>query len=150
MTIRVDIDRTIDAPIEDVFDRLVDLDAYDHWMSKDGLFRGTTKTSDGPISKGTEFRDSTRVGHLSGQVTEHEPPTRLAFRQTLSRRGSPIFESRPAYVLEPIDDGARTVVHHGARGDFHGAYQLLEPVFIPIARRERRLVLDSLQASLEA
>jgi uncharacterized protein YndB with AHSA1/START domain len=140
------VDRVINRPIEEVFDRLADINGYGDWMSRDGLFRDSQQVSDGPIEVGTEFYDRSSLGELRGEVTEFEQPRRLGFRQVLHRNDSPIFESRPSYVLEQTGEG--TAVHHHAEAEFRGIYKVLEPVAYFVARRERKRVLDSLESSL--
>lgn len=140
------MDRVIERPIEAVFDRLADIDGYRDWMSRDGLFGDSEQISEGPIDVGTEFYDISSLGRLRGEVTDFERSRRLGFRQVLRRKGTPIFESRPSYVLEPTAEG--TTVHHHAEAEFHGLFKILEPVGYFVARRERTRVLDSLERSL--
>lgn len=144
--IRFTLNRVIDHPIEEVFDQLADIDGYREWMSRDGLFRECVNTSKGRIDTGTQFYDQASFGRLQGEVTELTPPTRIAFRQVLRRNGTPIFESRPGYELKAV--GNRTAIRHVAEAELHGLYKLLEPLIYPIARAERKRVLDSLEDSL--
>jgi uncharacterized protein YndB with AHSA1/START domain len=148
--IRFQIDRTIERPIEDVFDRLADVDGYRDWMPDSGLFIDSVQATDEPVGVGAEYRDRSRIGTLPGRVVEFDRPVRLSFHQVLRRRHKTVFDSNPGYVLEPAGDGARTVVHHMARGELHGLFKLLTPVVALVARRERRRVVDALQRSLEA
>jgi len=47
----------IEHPIEQVFDRLVDIPGYADWMPKDGLFKDFHLESDEPIREGTVYLD---------------------------------------------------------------------------------------------
>lgn len=143
--IRFKIDRRIHQPIEDVFERIVDIHAYRHWMPQSWLFKGSETVDAGSIGEGTKFIDKTSLGTLPGVVTRFEPPRAIRFRQSFSRRGKTVFESRPGYVLEPVEDG--TVVHHLAEGEPYGALRFLEPVLCLMARLERRRTVNALERS---
>ena len=144
--IRFTLKRLIDRPIEEVFEQLADIDGYRDWMSREGLFRDSGKMSEGPTEEGTSFYDQARFGRLRGVVTELDSPNRIAFRQVLRRDDKPVFESRPSYTLKAVGNG--TSVRQTAEGELRGMYKLLEPVIYPIARSERKRVLDSLESSL--
>ena len=144
-TVRFESHVVVDRPIEEVFDRLADLPGYVRWMHHDGLFRGCVTTSDGPVRKGTTYRDATRMGTFVGEVVEYDAPTRLAFREQLSWFGSVLSEARPAYTLE--SDGTSTVVHHVAEGELYGWMRLMRPGAAWMADRERSRTLRSLQRS---
>ena len=137
----------IDAPIEDVFDRLADLSSYARWMHHDGLFRRCTLTSDPPVRLGTTYADATRMGTFDGEVVEYVRPTRLAFRETLRWFGRPVSEARTEYTLEA--DGGSTVVRHVAVGELFTWMRAMKPGAAWMADRERPRTLRSLGRSLE-
>lgn len=139
------IDGTVDRPIEEVFERLVDIDDYRNWMDRSWLFMDTGQVSEGPVDQGTEFYDKTILGTLPGSVIHFERPTTVVFRQVLEFGKTIAFESRPGYVLEPVD-GA-TVVHHIAEGELFGLYKFLEPIVQVLARVERRRTMRELMRS---
>jgi uncharacterized protein YndB with AHSA1/START domain len=147
-TVRYESTTTIDSSIEDVFARLADLAGYRTWMHRNGLFGRCGQTSDGPLGKGTSYFDASRMGRLRGEVTEFEPPSRIAFRETLRVFGSDLMEARPEYFLE-ADDG-RTIVHHVAEGELHGWMRFMTPVAARMAKRERARTVESLKRSLES
>jgi uncharacterized protein YndB with AHSA1/START domain len=147
-TVRYEARTAIDRPIDDVFARLADISGYRTWMHRTGLFRRAAQTSDGPPGPGTAYLDSTRMGTFHGQVTNYQPPSRLAFRETLRWFGSDVTEARPEYFLEA--DGERTIVHHVAEGELFGWMRLMKPVAALLARSERTRTLESLKRSLEA
>lgn len=143
--VRFESQSVIRRPVHEVFDRLADLPAYQGWMHRSGLFRRCVLTSQGPVRAGTTYVDSTRMGRFAGEVTEFAPPTRIAFRETLSWFGSPVSQARPEYVLE--GDENATVVHHVAVGELYGVMRLFKPAAGWMANRERSRTLDSLARS---
>jgi uncharacterized protein YndB with AHSA1/START domain len=146
-TVRFQARTTIDRPIGDVFARLADLDGYRTWMRRTGLFRRSGQTSDGPLGPGTTYVDATRMGTFRGQITEYEPPSRIAFRETLRWFGWDLMQARPEYFLEA--DGDRTIVNHVAEGELFALMRLMKPVAALLAKSERTRTLESLRRSLE-
>src|SRR5690606_31555758 len=58
--IEFELERTIRAPIDQVFARLVDIDGYNEWMAGTGsMLRHTRQTSPGEPAGGTTFIDDT-------------------------------------------------------------------------------------------
>jgi hypothetical protein len=112
------------------------------------MFRRCGQTSDGPLGKGTSYFDASRMGTFRGEVTEFQPPSRIAFRETLRMFGSDLMEARPQYSLE--GDGRRTIVHHVAEGELFGPLRVMKPVAAMLARGERARTLESLRRSLES
>lgn len=146
--IAFELSRVIDAPIEQVFDRLADIEAYNAWMPRKGsIFRSTQQTSPGEPQLGTTYLDRTAVGDTPGDITEFERPTRLVFHWWDTGRNSRIsMQGWPGYTLEPRDDGS-TLVRHLARMEVSGARRLAVPLYRWIAVRERTATLEALQAS---
>lgn len=147
--IRVEIDETIERPIEVVFEHLVDIPAYPEWMPKDGLFVSCTKESDGPVGVGTAYTDETRIGTVHGVVSTFQRPTEVTFHYTARLLGITAMQGWPGYVLERVDETS-TRVHHVAEGHLYGPFKLLQPLIQGIAQRERRRTVDALKESLES
>ena len=147
-TVRYESRTMIDRSIEDVFARLADLAGYRTWMHRTGLFRRCGQTSDGPLGEGTAYFDASRMGTFRGEVTGFQPPSRIAFRETLRWFGSDLMEARPQYSLE--GDQERTIVHHVAEGELFGVMRLMKPAAALLARSERARTLESLRRSLES
>ncbi len=146
--IEIRVERTIDRPIDVVFDRLAAVDHYDDWLPPSMIFVDSRLSEDGAqIGPGTEFYDSTRFGQLLGKITEYDPPTRISFLQRLRWGGVDVFESRPAYTLTSRNDQTH-VVHEGV-GRFFGVFRVLDPIGRLMADRERSRVVDALKQSLE-
>ena len=146
--VRVALDTVIGRPVDEVFDRLTDLDGYSTWMPRTGLFGTCTRIGDAAVAERTRYRDASRIGPWVGEVTEFDRPIRVAFRQTLRWFGIDVMQARPRYVLA-AEDGA-TTVSHAAEAELFGLFRLAKPVTALLARRERRLVLTALKSSLEA
>ena len=146
--VRFESHTTIQRPVGEVFERLADLPGYGGWMHRTGLFRRCRLTSEVPIRTGTTYVDSTRMGSFDGVVTEFVPPTRIAFRETLSWFGSPMSQARPEYSLE--GDETATVVHHVAVGEVYGWMRFTKPAAGLLAKVERTRTLKSLKRSLES
>jgi uncharacterized protein YndB with AHSA1/START domain len=112
------------------------------------LFGRCVQTSDGRLGKGTKYFDASRMGTFQGEVTEFQPPSRIAFRETLRLLGSERMQARPEYVLEA--DKRRTIVHHVAEGELLGWTRFMKPVAALLAKSERSRTLESLRRSLES
>ncbi|WP_404386507.1 hypothetical protein LL946_08015 [Knoellia locipacati] len=146
--VEFEMERIIHAPIEDVFDRLADIDGHNDWMPTKGtILHHSEKTSPGPIGVGTTFLDQTIVGWTPGDVTEFERPTTLVYHWwDKTRRGKVTAEGWPGYRLEAKGDHT-TLVHHHARLETHGLYRLATPVLHWLAVRERTATIDALELS---
>jgi uncharacterized protein YndB with AHSA1/START domain len=147
-TVRYETRTAIDRPIGDVFAKLADLDGYQAWMHRTGLFRRSSQTSAGLRGRGTAYLDATRMGTFRGRITNYQPPSRIGFRETLRWFGSDLMEARPDYLLEA--DGDRTIVHHIAEGELFGVMRLMKPFAALLARSERTRTVKSLRRSLES
>jgi uncharacterized protein YndB with AHSA1/START domain len=146
-TIRYEATTAIDRPIDEVFTRLSEIDGYQAWMPRTGLFGSSGQTSDGPTGKGTTYVDSTRMGSLPGEVTEYERPSRVAFSETYRMFGRDMMQVRPAYSL--TSEGTRTIVHHVAETELFGVMRAMKPVVSWMTRSERNRILAALKRSLE-
>ncbi len=146
--IRVEIEETVDRPIEAVFERLIDIDRYDQWMPESWFYITSRKGTAGPVRVGTKYTDVTRLGAVRGEVVDLERPRRVVFHYVARKLGRVMMHGWPGYTLEPIDDG-RTRVHHVAQGRLQGPFRILRPVIQWIANGERRRTVAGLKASLE-
>ena len=148
--IEFELERTIQAPIDEVFARLVDIDGYDGWMTgTKSMLRHTRQTSPGAPRVGTTFVDDTSQGPLPGEILELEAPHTVVFHWwEKSKSGKVKYEGWPGYSLEPSGADA-TVVRHHAKLVVNGVYRLAAPVFRRMAVRERTITIDALKASFE-
>ncbi|MEV7633138.1 hypothetical protein AB0N64_12085 [Microbacterium sp. NPDC089318] len=146
--IEFELVRVISGPIEEVFDRLADIDGYAKWMPRRGsLLRRTRQTSPGPVGLGATYLDQTSVGDTPGEVTEFERPTAIVFHWwDAASSGKLKVEGWPGFRLEAIDARSTRLRHH-ARIQVYGSSRLATPVYRLLARRERTLVVEALQVS---
>ena len=149
--IEFELTRTVQAPVDDVFARLADIEGYNRWMPKKGsMLRRTRQTSPGPPGVGTTFLDETSSGPAPGEISEFEPPRTIVFHWwDKSKSGRLRLEGWPGYALQPTADGA-TLVRHHARLHTHGLYRLATPVLRRLAMKERSVTLTALAASFES
>lgn len=145
--IEIDIKRDIDAPLADVFARLIDIPGYASWLPEKSESRGGKLTSSGPVRVGTTYIDDTKHGPETGEVVELEEPTRVVFRQRFSKLGLTIEEKLHTYVLEATNGG--TSVHYRFNWKMRGPLRLLEKFGARLATKERNIVFDALKASFE-
>lgn len=146
--IRVEIDTIIKRPIEEVFDRLVNISDYSKWLPKSRVFLDSRQTSEGPVGLGTTFIDKTRIGTFRGEIIDFQKPTKVIFRMRLRWLGMNVMESRPGYILESVDGG--TEVRLIAEGKLYGIFKLMQPYVAIKARRERKRTVVALKNSLES
>lgn len=145
------MDTVIERPVEELFDRLVNISEYPEWLPKSRVFLDTRQTSEGPVGVGTTFVDKTRIELIElfrGEVTDFQRPTKVHFRMRLRRLGMNVMESRPAYYLEPVDGGTR--LHLIAEGELYGIFKLMKPYVAMRAREERIRTVNALKRSLES
>ncbi|HWI31743.1 MAG TPA: hypothetical protein VNT50_09635 [Microbacterium sp.] len=148
--IEFELMRTVDAPIQDVFGRLADINGHNDWMPEKGsLLRHTRQTSPGEPALGTTYLDETSVGPTPGEIAEFQPPHTLVYHWwDKSKSGKLKLEGWPAYSLE-TGDGDMTLVRHHARMHAYGVYRLATPLLRRIAMKERAATIDALAASFE-
>ena len=149
--IEFELDRTINAPVHDVFARLSDIEGHNQWMPKKGsILRQTRQTSPGEPTLGTTFVDETAFGPSPGEIVEFEPPHALTYHWwDRSRSGKLKAEGWPGYLLQAADDGT-TLVRHHAKMHTYGLYRPATPILRWIATRERTAIVDALKASFES
>lgn len=147
--IRVEIEETIQCPVEEVFERLVDIPGYCRWMPAGGLFRSCWQASEGAVGEGTVYFDETRLGTVRGEVSAFERPRKVVFHYRARWLGRTAMEGWPGYEL--ADEGASaTRLRHLAVARLHGPLKLLQPLVRRMAWRERRRTVDALKESLES
>lgn len=149
--VEFEFERTIEAPIEDVFARLADIEGYGEWMPKKSSILGhTQQTSPGEPTLGTTYLDETTYGPMPGEIVEFDAPHTLVFHWwDSSKSGKLKSEGWPGYSLTSAD-GNTTLVRHHAKMHTYGFYRLTTPVLRRIAMKERTATVDALKASFEA
>ncbi len=149
--IEFELERTIKAPIHDVFARLADINGHNDWMpNKGSILRHTQQTSPGEPALGTAFLDETTYGPTPGEIVAFDPPHKLVYHWwDKSKAGKVKTEGWPGYSLETGGDNT-TLVRHHARMHTYGIYRLTTPILRRIAVRERTATIDALKASFES
>ncbi|MGH3047495.1 MAG: SRPBCC family protein [Gaiellaceae bacterium] len=136
----------IGRPPQEVFAYVSDMARHPEWQEK--LLAATVET-EGPTRAGTRVKQTRRVGRgtrtFTLEVTEQDPPNRLAFRGV----DGPV-RPQGTITLEPLDGGQRT--RYSAQLDFegHGLGLLLAPLVRRDARRQLPDSLQRLKQKLEA
>ena len=78
--IEFELQRRIQAPIDQVFARLVDIEGHNDWMANTGsMLKHTRQTSPGEPAVGTTFVDETSQGPMPGEIAELEEPHTIVF-----------------------------------------------------------------------
>jgi uncharacterized membrane protein len=136
----------IGRPAQEVFAYVSDLARHPEWQDK---LLDATVEGEGPIRVGTRVKQTRRVGRgtrtFTLEVTEHDPPNRLAFQGI----DGPV-RPQGKITFEPLDGGERT--RYSAQLDFdgHGLGVLLAPLVRRDARRQLPASLQRLKQRLEA
>jgi uncharacterized protein YndB with AHSA1/START domain len=148
--IEFELERTIRAPIDQVFVRLADIEGHNDWMAgTKSMLRHTRQTSPGEPAVGTTFVDETSQGPMPGEIAELAAPHTIVFHWwEKSKSGRLKFEGWPSYHLQSVGDG-ETLVRHRAKLVPYGMWRLAAPVLRRFAVRERTITVDALKASFE-
>ena len=148
--IEFELERTIRAPIDQVFARLVDIEGHNDWMADTGsMLRHTRQTSPGEPAVGTTFVDETSQGPMPGEIVEMSAPHTIVYHWwEKSKSGKLKFEGWPSYSLQTSAEN-ETLVRHHAKLNVYGVYRLAAPIFRRFAVRERTATVDALKASFE-
>ena len=148
--IEFELVRTVRAPVEQVYARLLDIDGYNAWMAGTGsMLKRTRQTSPGEPAIGTTFVDETSQGPMPGEIAELDAPYTIVFHWwEKSKSGKFKFEGWPSYHLESAGDGT-TLVRHRATMVPYGVWRLGTPILRRLAVKERTTTVDALKASFE-
>lgn len=133
----------ISRPPSEIFAFMVDPANLSRWQDAEE----SEQITPGPVGAGTRFREVHRaMGRRSEQVTEFavfEPGRRLDVRVV---EGPVAVDGR--WDLEPSDGGTRLTFR--ATGRLPGPLRLLEPVAVPVMRRNFRRFHRRLREAIEA
>lgn len=148
--IEFELERTIRAPIDQVFARLVDIEGHNDWMANTGsMLKHTRQTSPGEPAVGTTFVDETSQGPMPGEIADMEAPHTIVYHWwEKSKSGKLKFEGWPSYHLQPSGD-SETLVRHRGKLVSYGVWRLGTPIWRRFAVKERTITVDALKASFE-
>jgi uncharacterized protein YndB with AHSA1/START domain len=111
MAITFEMEETVDATPERIFEVMTDLEAAEQWMP--GLV-GLEELTDTDFGQGTEWRETRKMFGREAveyfEVTECDRPNRLGLYVDGSRGSSGSGEYRFVYELTPADDKTRLVL----------------------------------------
>ena len=142
-------ERTIQAPAEKVFDAIVDLRAYNDWLTPSSSYPGTTEISSDPVALGTTYVESGPKGVRRGEVTEFDRPTRVTFHQPMSLKpgflGSLDIDVR--YALTPA--GESTNLRRVVTLKSGWPAKLVQPLIVRQFRAEIERTLAAMKELLE-
>jgi len=139
----VEVERTIDAPIEDVFARVTNAEDWTGWVSSSFL-KESTQTSPGPPTVGTTVHDTMKYG-LSNtwEIVEFESPHKVVYFTIADKVGIHLWSG---YLFEAVDEH-RTQVLHFVDARTHGVRKVLVPLLKFQETSEHTKTIDSLEAS---
>ena len=126
--IRVEMKEFVACPVWEAFARATDLDHFEEWMPRRGVFKSSRQTSPGPMAVGTPFTDHGRMGTFDGEVLEYA-------RELAAKRGVGVLA-----VLHDLNLAAqyadRIFLLKQARVVASGAPEaVLSPTFLPVGQR---------------
>ncbi len=148
-SIEFELERTIEAPIDQVFARLTDIDGHNAWTARGSMLKRTRQTSPGEPRVGTTYVDETRQGVMQGEIVELDAPHTVVYHWwDKSSSGRLKFEGWPGYALQASGDN-KTLVRHHAKLNAYGVYRLAAPILKRLALKERTVTIDALKASFE-
>lgn len=136
---------TIDRPVDDVWNFMLDISNMPRWEDSGAVWR---QTSVGPIGVDTTFQSSV---HLLGRntlfnlrVTAFEPNRTFTVEAVDGfGRGTKI-----SYVLEPIE-ARRTRLRRVTEAELHGVASLLRPFAALIVRKTATIEADNVKREME-
>ena len=150
MAIEVAIESTIDAPSDEVFETIADLEAWPAWLIASGI-RSVARASDDPLSIGerlvVEQDAAGRAGRFEAEVTALEPGRRLALR---GRDSDGVTIDIDA-ITDPADGDrlSATELRWTVRIGLPLRYRFFESMARPQVQRAALLDIEALRIALE-
>jgi uncharacterized protein YndB with AHSA1/START domain len=142
--VRVDVDTTIDRPVEEVFAYLTDIDRQPEWVAP---MTESRKTSSGPTGVGTTFQQAVkfmgRSMDLNGEITSYQAPNLYAFQ---AKNGPMHMEMQ--FTLQS-DGPESTRVTQVASGESAGFFKLADPILARSMKKQFVADLETLKTLLE-
>ena len=134
------LSQTIEAPADEVFAVVSDVEAYADWNP---TIAGSRLLSDGEVANGTRFEFATkRMGAQEMEVTNFEASRSIRFEPR-----SGMMEGGHRLTLS--EEGGRTRLDHELVMQPKGAFRLLSPLMGMMAKRNLRKTADALAARVE-
>jgi uncharacterized protein YndB with AHSA1/START domain len=150
MAIELACEADIGCAAERIFAVITDLRGQGSWLTQSPAFKGTQDISDGPVGKGTTYREPGPLGVRDGVITEFEPPTSVAFHQPMTLKlHAGVLDIRLRYTLTPQAPNS-THVRRVCSLTLPAHLKPFEPVFVRAFRTESGRTLESLKAHADA
>lgn len=142
--VRVEVDTTINRPVEEVFAYASDIDRQPEWVSP---LTDSRKTSSGPTDVGTTYQQTAKfLGRrmdMNCEITGYEPPSLYAFR---AKNGPMHMEMRFTLTPEGPDSTRVTQV---VEGESAGFFKLADPILARTMKKQFVADLETLKTMLE-
>src|SRR2546430_908406 len=141
----------IDGRSEAIFALIADLPHYDQWLPRSRAFGSVIQISPLPVGLGTTYTDSGPSGIMQGSVIDHQPPTRIAFEQTMPVKlllFAAILTLSIRYTIEP--DRQATRVDREVSFQPHGVIKVAQPIITATIRRESGRILQAMKRAVES
>jgi uncharacterized protein YndB with AHSA1/START domain len=147
-SIEVIVQVEIERPPPVVWSFLSDVERLPEWL---GEFEAAHDESDGPAGVGTVVRYTLKPGHRSGtfEIVEWDPPRRMAWDGPPLRWAGGAARPRGSHTLAEAGEGGTSLVSR-YQPELTGTQVLLAPYLKRWLRRQRRVDMQTLKASLEA
>ena len=147
--IEFELQRTIRAPIDEVFARLVDIEGHNDWMAETGsMLKHTRQTS-----RKAHRRYDVRRRHEPGRNARGDRRAGGAAHDRLPLVGEVEVGQAQVRGLAELPPGAlgdsETLVRHRAKLVSYGVWRLGTPIWRRFAVKERTITVDALKASFE-
>ena len=142
--VKVELEVIINRPIEEVFTFISNVENDSQWSTGAA---GTKFTSEGPIGKGSTFKEATtflgRKIDTTGEYTEYIPNKKFACKST-----SGPFPAEGSWTFEEVDGG--TKVTQITEVEPRGFFKIAEPLLIRMFKRQSEAELANLKDLLES
>jgi uncharacterized protein YndB with AHSA1/START domain len=149
MAIEVTVETTIERPVEVVFERVVDVEAWPEWLIASGI-TAVRRSGAASIALGERLVvDQTAAGRsatFAAEVATVEPPSRLAVRGRDDDGVAIDIEAS----LAGGDEATATTLRWTIRIGLPLRYRILEGMARPQVERAAALDLDALRRGLES
>ena len=140
----------IEGSCETVFELIADITHYDRWLPRSSAFGAITQVSPTPVGLGTTYIDQGPSGMMKGSITDYQPPTRIAFQQSMPVKLlliSGTLEMHIRYTLESVGQGTR--VNRDVTFQLPGMLKVAQPVIVSTVRRESGRLLQLMKRTVE-
>jgi uncharacterized protein YndB with AHSA1/START domain len=141
---------SIEGPAEEIFALIADLPNYERWLPGSSDFGAIAEIAPLPVGLGTTYVDAGPTGTRHGEVTEYDPPTRIAFNQPMKVKWRPLGGTIDIQLRNTLEPGEGTTrVNRDLTYEVHGLLKLAQPLVRAAFRKENERVLSALKRYVE-